>query len=76
MLTLATNNTTRQGLITLQAYLSGIECLPLHRPRRSRHYEQALLATIPVLDFTTEEAVAIVVVVTAIVVKLYKKESL
>ena len=55
MLTSVTNNTTRQGLITLEAYLSGIECLPPHRPRRSRHYDQALLATIPVLDFTAEE---------------------
>jgi len=50
MLTSVTNNITRQGLITLEAYLSGIECLPPHRPRRSRHYDQALLATIPVLE--------------------------
>lgn len=50
MLTSVTNNITRQGLITLEAYLSEIECLPPHRPRRSRHYDQALLATIPVLE--------------------------
>ena len=55
MLTSVTNNVTRQGLITLEAYLGRIECLPPHRPRRSRHYDQALLATIPVLDFMTEE---------------------
>lgn len=50
MLTSVANNITRQRLITLEAYLGGIECLPPHRP-----YDQALLATIPVLDFTTKE---------------------
>lgn len=38
--------------MALEAYLSGAERLPSHRPKRSRRYDQAPLTTIAMLDFT------------------------